>query len=156
MKKPKHIVVHCTDSLWGNAARIDEWHKEKGWSRIGYHYVILNGQLTKFMFNPSLDGYVEVGRPLDDDEFLEPHEFGAHSLGYNQTSIGIVLVGIQKFTVAQFESLADICSRLLDKYEMSEDAIIGHYETDGAKKQGKTCPNFDMNWFRKKYFSKVA
>ena len=35
-----------------NAAIIREWHKTKGWSNIGYHFVIMP------------DGQCEEGRPL--------------------------------------------------------------------------------------------
>ena len=43
---PDRITIHCSDSEWGNADVIDEWHKKRGWDGIGYHYVILNGYPT--------------------------------------------------------------------------------------------------------------
>lgn len=56
-----------------NAKVIDDWHRQRGFDGIGYHKVILR------------DGTIENGRPLD--------EFGAHTVGYNGTSVGIVLAG---------------------------------------------------------------
>ena len=43
MREIKKIIIHCSDSEFGDAALIDKWHKERGWTGIGYHYVILNG-----------------------------------------------------------------------------------------------------------------
>ena len=34
------IVVHCTASKGGDAADVNQWHLERGWSGIGYHAVI--------------------------------------------------------------------------------------------------------------------
>ena len=38
------IILHCSDSEFGNAAIITKWHalpkpNGRGWSNIGYHYV---------------------------------------------------------------------------------------------------------------------
>ena len=76
MRAINHIVVHCTatkEHQAFNAADIDRWHKKRGWSGIGYHYVV------------KLDGTVEKGRP--------DTKIGAHVKGYNRNSIGVVYVG---------------------------------------------------------------
>ena len=47
------IVIHCSATPEGmdfRAADMDRMHKERGFSEIGYHYVI------------DIDGTVEVGR----------------------------------------------------------------------------------------------
>ena len=52
------IVIHCSASRAGvdlRAADIDKMHKERGFSGIGYHFVV------------DLDGRVEIGRPLPQD-----------------------------------------------------------------------------------------
>ena len=70
------IAVHCaatTPDMDIGAATIDRWHKERGFSSIGYHYVIRR------------DGTLETGRPLNTP--------GAHVQGHNAHSIGICLAG---------------------------------------------------------------
>lgn len=146
-----HLVAHCSDSLWGTADTIRRWHKEKGWRDIGYHFVILNGRLTKFLDSRSLNGTIETGRLLDSDSFLEDNEVGSHALGYNPHSIGACLIGVKDFTEEQFESLADLCRVMSNQFGFPLMNCIGHYEVPSGKAQGKTCPNFDMAWFRKKY-----
>lgn len=70
------IVVHCSatkEGVWVDAADIDEWHKARGWSMIGYHRVI------------RLDGSVEQGRPYT--------RRGAHVRGNNVNTLGFCMVG---------------------------------------------------------------
>lgn len=147
------IIVHCSDSLWGCAREIDRWHKERGWSGIGYHAVIGNGLPTfANMQNahrvPSLDGAIECGRYLDDDPFISVSEAGAHALGYNDRSVGICLIGVDQFTSRQMLSLLRLCTDLTRVYSIPNDWVIGHSETESGAAQGKTCPNIDMRKFR--------
>ena len=91
LEKVEKIVVHCSDSDFGDAAEIDRWHKERKWSGIGYHKVILNGHRESVRpYVAADDGVVEDGRPLD--------TMGAHVLGHNSDSIGICLIGRNHFT----------------------------------------------------------
>lgn len=131
------VVVHCSDSGWGNAAAIDQWHKERGWNGIGYHGVILNGHPTSHGdYNPQLDGLLESGRPLD--------QVGAHVRGHNRRSVGICLIGKDEFTEAQDATLMRTLSDLLRTFNLDPDAVYGHYELDDHK----TCPNMDMQVIR--------
>ena len=41
MAKLTNIIIHCSDSDFGDAQTIDLWHKQRGWKGIGYHYVIV-------------------------------------------------------------------------------------------------------------------
>lgn len=101
-----NVVIHISDSGWGNAVAIDSWHRAKGWQCIGYHFVILNGQISPKRHISYFDGQVETGRPCDLDNVISPDEVGAHTLGYNQNSIGICLIGLPgKITDAQMRSL---------------------------------------------------
>lgn len=125
------IVVHCsatraTDDI--GAEDIDRWHKQRGWFRIGYHYVIRR------------DGTVEKGRPDD-----QP---GAHARGYNHVSLGICMAGgvaangktpENNFTPAQFKSLEDLVKRLLNEHPHA--LPIGHGQLPGV---AKACPSFDV------------
>lgn len=127
MRDIKEIIVHCADTPEGRdnkAADIDRWHKQRGFDRIGYHYVI------------DLDGTIEPGRDLEC--------IGAHCKGHNTQSIGICYIGgadanlkpKDTRTDAQKASLLLLLKFLLAKYP--EAKIYGH--RDFAAKQ---CPCFD-------------
>ena len=77
-------VIHHTASHDVSAETIDQWHKERGWDGIGYHYVIRK------------DGTIEKGR--------DTSKKGAHAKGRNNW-IGIALTGYDKFTDAQIISV---------------------------------------------------
>ncbi len=116
------IIVHCSDSPQGRgdgAETIHQWHKEFGWSGIGYHDVILE------------DGTVEAGRP---------HYWkGAHCRNYNNDSIGVCLIGHgDDVTRRQAVALASYLAKQKKKHP--EAAIFGHRELDPRK----TCPGFDV------------
>ncbi|WP_419779830.1 N-acetylmuramoyl-L-alanine amidase [Maridesulfovibrio sp.] len=133
------VVVHCSDSTWGNAAVIDQWHKEKKWKGIGYHGVILNGLPTSHgEYDPALDGVLESGRALN--------EVGAHCKGYNSRSVGICMIGRDHFTESQNEALIRNLLNLLKHFGLDPEAVYGHYELDNHK----TCPNMDMDLIREK------
>nr|WP_319544189.1 N-acetylmuramoyl-L-alanine amidase [uncultured Pseudodesulfovibrio sp.] len=116
--------------------RIRQWHtdpppKGRGWSDIGYHFVILR------------DGTVQRGRPL--------WRKGAHVRGHNQFSIGICLVGGRgkrgpefNFTPNQARSLRNLVHSLLAEFGDSL-SICGHRDYNPAK----ACPCFDVRrWWR--------
>ena len=55
MKKIDSIIIHCSATRAGQdikAKDIDRMHRARGFSQIGYNYVI------------DLDGTIEAGRPL--------------------------------------------------------------------------------------------
>ncbi|MFA7175914.1 MAG: N-acetylmuramoyl-L-alanine amidase [Smithellaceae bacterium] len=134
------IIVHCSDSEFGDAALIDAWHNARGWAGIGYHYVILNGIIAKGApYDPALDGKVQVGRHLT--------EIGAHVQGHNADSVGICLIGKHHFTGNQLlRSLPDLLTSLKDLPGITGwQNIFGHCEFD----RNKTCPNLDMNSVRR-------
>jgi len=77
------VIVHCSATKPSMDIGVDvirQWHMNKGWSDIGYHYVIRR------------NGAVELGRDLDKDGDVD-EEIGAHAYGHNATSIGICLIG---------------------------------------------------------------
>ena len=98
----------------------------------------------------TLDGMIECGRQLNDDGFIDDVELGAHALGYNASSVGICLIGDKAFSPDQFNALQRLMKELMQKWNLPKEAILGHCETESGKAQGKTCPNFDMNWLRGK------
>ena len=140
MRKITHIIVHESDSAWGDAQDINSWHLERGWSGIGYHEVILNGVPDyKVQYNQAVDGLVQAGRMI--------HKVGAHARGFNKQSIGICLIGRHgEFTKAQMASLENQVIKYMRLYEIPVENILGHYEIPLSG--GKTCPEIEMNSFR--------
>lgn len=136
----ERIILHCSDSPYGNVALIDEWHRKRGFDRIGYHFVILNGYPTEQAYRLKqpqfwLDGTAQIGRPVE--------AVGAHAKGYNRTSVGICLIGKRLFTMHQFETVSRLIRRLRSEYPDS--VLNGHYE---LASDSRTCPNIDMDWLR--------
>jgi len=146
------IVVHCSDSGFGNAALIAKWHalpkpNGRGWSGIGYHYVILNGWLTSTHFNVRFDGHIETGRPLNDDPFVAKKEMGAHVKGFNTNSLGICLIGISgKFTDNQLNASLELIYELENQFRAIQ--LFQHGELDKAK---PFCAGLDMVRFKENY-----
>ena len=140
--KPTHIIVHCSDSTWGCAREINEWHVKRGWSGIGYHFVILNGLPETNKHIIALEGAIECGRDMDSE--------GAHCLGYNDRSLGICLIGngAGSFKIDQFDSLKMLLLELCKMYGIPPENVLGHGETESGKAEGKTCPNFNVSDIR--------
>ena len=144
MKQIENIIIHCSESGFGDVELIRQWHVgERGWRDIGYNGVILNGKRrSKNETNKKEIGLFEVGRGLDLDKNIDSSERGAHALGYNKSSIGICLIGTNYFYAKQFQTALYLCG--LFKKIVPDIEIIGHYEVTNKK----TCPNFDMGLFR--------
>lgn len=151
MKKIKYVIVHESESTWGCASIIRQWHIERGFRDIGYNVVVLNGHISSDNFYmPSLNGSIEIGRPFDGDSFIEENEQGAHALGYNAESFGVCMIGKSgQFTSAQTKNLLNLLTDLINQYQIRVDDILGHYETRSGREQGKTCPDMDMRLFRR-------
>jgi len=126
MRKITEIIIHCADTPNGKEFHntdIDRWHTERGWTGIGYHWVI------------TVDGVVEPGR--------KPEQIGAHAEGHNKDSFGICMIGRDKFTPTQWNSLKILVQALAKEFDAK---VIGHYQVD---RHGKTCPNFDVaEWWK--------
>lgn len=126
-RKINKIIVHCTATKEGVDYTVNDvrkWHLGRGYSDIGYHYLIYR------------DGSVHNGRDVD--------IIGAHCSAYNSNSIGVCYVGgLDKKgdpkdtrTDAQKESLLRLLTELRSLYP---DAKI-HSHKDFAN---KACPSFD-------------
>ncbi len=139
MREIDKIIVHCSASDFGDAQLIDQWHRERGFKMIGYHYVILNGYRRKGVYREDDDGLIEIGRPLD--------EVGAHCRGYNKTSIGICLIGNRLFSERQlFYALPSLLKELMNRFSLGLEDVYGHREFN----LHKSCPNFDIQAVLKK------
>ena len=129
MRDIDKIIIHCSATPEGRDVKtstIKQWHTAKGWSDIGYHYVI------------ELDGSVNMGRDID--------RIGAHTRGENTGSIGICYVGGMDAnmknpkdtrTEKQKEGLKCLIKDLRSTY--GDLTIHGHNEF-----ASKACPSFDV------------
>jgi N-acetyl-anhydromuramyl-L-alanine amidase AmpD len=139
------IVFHCSatkPSQHIGRAQIEEWHVARGFSSIGYHFVITRA------------GDLELGRPLE--------EIGAHVEGYNGRSVGVCMVGglderggalqnaPNQFTAAQWATAKIVVAFLRRLYP--EARVCGHRDLSPDKNHDgkieprewlKTCPGFD-------------
>lgn len=131
------IILHCSatpNCRWTTTADIDNWHRERGFFRYLDFRKIFNYSLTSigYHFVVYTNGAVATGRHLD--------EVGAHAKGFNANSLGVCLVGTDRFSVAQWDSLRDNLVGLLKKYP--DASIRGHRDLPGVH---KTCPGFDVS-----------
>lgn len=134
MRDINRLIIHMsfsTPSMDIGVSAIRDWHLQRGFRDIGYHFVIRRS------------GIVEGGRPVDQE--------GAHTLGENADSIGVCLVGGKhksrdvadcNYTAAQWRALDRLCRDLLVQHPGVQ--ISGHRDW-----MPRECPGFDaMEWAR--------
>ena len=127
-RKINEIIVHCSATPEGKDYSVDtirQWHLQRGFSDIGYHYVIYR------------DGSIHMGR----DESI----IGAHCTDHNTNSIGVCYIGgcasdgktpKDTRTAEQKQSLVKLLKELKTKYPQA--SIHGHRDFSS-----KACPSFD-------------
>jgi len=126
------IIFHTFDNPWGNTAVCTLWHIARGFRITGYHYVILNGWLGLGVYNRMFDGWLETGRPLNDDDDMDVWERGAHIRGWNRNSIGIGMVGKSgEFTNAQLYTARYLTEMLREQF--FEVSVYQHSDFDIKK-----------------------
>ena len=133
------LLVHCSatgPSADIGVAEIREWHKARGWSDIGYHYVIRR------------NGTPETGRP--------EATVGAHAAGFNERSIGICLIGGVdadnkskaefNYSRRQMAALELMLTDLTRRYPKAK--VIGHRDLPHVS---KACPCFNVQdwWYER-------
>ena len=132
LKKSKRtineIIIHCSATPEGKDFTIEDirrWHKQSGYSDIGYHYVVYR------------NGSVNDGRNVD--------VAGAHCKNHNSRSIGVCYIGgcaedgktpKDTRTEKQKESLLTLLKELRMLYPKA--SIHGHRDF-----ANKACPSFD-------------
>lgn len=137
-KSTDMIIIHCSATPEGRDIKADtirQWHLQRKFEDIGYHYVI------------DLDGTIEKGR----DEDL----VGSHCFGHNGTSIGICYVGgCDKYmspkdtrTDEQIQAMTELLSVLMEKYGIPPQRIYGHNHFN----PNKECPSFDVPTYIKEH-----
>lgn len=135
-KRVTHLVIHYSATPVERdftSADIDRMHRKHGFNEIGYHFFIRK------------NGAVEHGRDLS-----QPGRFevGAHSLGENDSSIGICFeggvtlaapnTGFDSRTPAQKKSMIEVIDGLHQRFPGA--IVEGHRDMPEAATQ---CPGFD-------------
>ena len=142
MRRINLIVIHCSATNENEDFDVDdirEMHLAKGWSDIGYHYVITR------------DGQIQPGRGLN--------RKGAHVRGHNTGSIGICYIGGLDSTGKPKDTRTPQQKAALEKLDRSLKTVfptiertVGHRDLspdlngDGtiqASERIKECPCFD-------------
>ena len=129
MRAIHKIIIHCTATREGDDISVDtirRWHLARGWSDVGYHYVI------------DIKGDIHAGRPIE--------LIGAHTKGQNKYSIGIAYVGGVEAdgvtpkdtrTKAQKDSIIRLVKKLKGCYP--DVTIHGHNDFSN-----KACPSYNV------------
>lgn len=124
------IIYHCTATQEGKDYTVNDiraWHKARGFSDVGYHYIVYR------------DGRIMLGRPVG--------QVGAHVSGHNTGTIGISYVGgVAKDgkTPKDTRTPAQVASSLwlvaeLRKIHRGIKRVTGH-----NKYAAKACPSFNV------------
>ena len=133
-KKTELIVVHhAAMPLTTTREDIQDLHLTNGWAGIGYHKLVF------------ADGKMAEGRP--------ENVVGAHALGVNQRSLGIVLVGDfrkERPPMAQLQGAAALTRELMKKYHISLENVKPHR----AVTAGTDCPGAAFPW--QEFIERVA
>ena len=146
MRSIDTLVIHCAATPNGRpftVRDIDRWHAE----RITKHE--LSGRIEEALlnYNPHLpyigyhdvievDGNVRSGRG--------ENEAGSHAAQVNEHSLGVCLIGLDRFTKAQWEALAGYVLDARRRYGPIK--IFGHRDVPGTM---KSCPGFSViDWLK--------
>ena len=123
----REIIVHCSATPDGKDFTVDDirkWHKARGFSDVGYHYIVYR------------DGSVHDGRSV--------HLVGAHCTNHNANSIGVCYIGgvatdgktpKDTRTPQQKEAMLTLLKQLKSLYPQAK--IYGHRNFSN-----KACPSF--------------
>lgn len=126
----KEIIWHCAATREGRdytVKQIDSWHRKRGWSGIGYHFVVYR------------DGSIHLGRNVN--------KTGAHVRGRNTGTIGCCYIGgvasdgktaKDTRTPEQKAAMLWLTAQFTNKYPKIK-RISGHREFSA-----KACPSFDV------------
>lgn len=124
------LIWHCAATPEGKdftVADIRAWHKARGWSDIGYHFVVYR------------DGRIMLGRPIG--------QIGSHVAGRNTGTIGACYIGgvsadgkhaVDTRTGPQRGAMLWLTEQLLAKFPTIK-KVSGHNEY-----AAKACPSFDV------------
>lgn len=120
-KSTTRIILHHAAAESCDAATIHQWHLNKGWSGIGYHFVVRK------------NGSIERGRPED--------TVGAHAVNNNSDSIGVCFEGnfeVESMPEPQKVAGKELVAYLKQKYGIS--TVQKHKDVTSTTCPGKNFP----------------
>lgn len=115
----KRVFLHCSASdnpSHDNIKTIEAWHKERGFTNIGYHFYI-----------------DKLGRQFKGRDI---EKTPAAQVGHNMATIAICLGGLKDFNLLQLDSLKRLCEDI--KAKLPHVTFHGHCEVSA-----KSCPVYD-------------
>lgn len=120
--KTEKLALHHAAAITCTVQDIHRWHKEKGWSGMGYHFLVRK------------NGEIHRGRPIN--------TVGAHAYGFNDESVGICFEGNfekEKMTKAQKEAGKWLVAYIRQLYP-SITEVVGHRDLMPTACPGKNFP----------------
>lgn len=116
--RTERIFLHHAAATNCTVEDIDRWHKNNGWTCIGYHFFI------------NKKGEIYRGRP--------ENTIGAHASNNNSDSLGICFEGnfeAEEMTTEQIEAGKELVSYLKEKYSISK--VLGHRDVNNTSCPGR-------------------
>ncbi len=115
------IILHHAEASKCSVKDINWWHIQRGYSCIGYHYLVRK------------DGSIYKGR--------EDNVIGAHAKGYNSTSIGVCFEGRYSKEImpqAQIKAGMELVEYLKQKYNIKK--VLKHKDVNSTDCPGSLFP----------------
>ena len=145
-KVTKYGVIHCTMTAEDTDVDIEDvhrWHVRRGIQSP-------NGTLSGYHGLIRRDGTLQLGRDFD--------EIGAHTPGYNDVSVSVVLAGGivsdglpgKNFKLPQLHTLSSVVDFWKKAWPGIE--IVGHCDLI----KGSKCPAFDVKGWMNGLFNHVS
>lgn len=116
------IILHHAEASHASVEDINQWHLERGWTGIGYHFYIRK------------DGRIYRGRP--------EWAVGAHAQGHNSRAVGICCEGsymTETMPQAQFDALVGLVREEMAKYPGAK--VLRHKDVNSTD-----CPGVNYPW----------
>lgn len=119
--KTNRIIIHHADAKKASASDIHRWHKQRGWSGAGYHFLVRK------------DGSVYRLRP---EKYV-----GAHASGSNSDSLGVCFEGnfeSETMGATQKNAGKELVAYLKKRYGISK--VQRHKDVGSTSCPGKNFP----------------
>lgn len=119
------VARHHSGGTSGDYFSFWNYWKSKGWTKGGYHEIILPDGTVQLCYDPI---------------------FPTNGVGGHNTYIyNICLIGNGAFTAAQERAFEERCLIALQNFELEVDDVLGHNEFKGAS---TACPGINMDAVR--------
>ena len=117
------VVIHHSASGDVPATEIDQWHRDRGWDQIGYHFVIRqNGDIEPARNWAKAGAHAKTGKPYS----------------RNTTHLGICLTG-------NFEEHPPTLEQLTALIKLTR-GLISRWDAEKIEKHHERCPGPLFPW----------